>query len=115
MKCGFLDVKDSEMRSATNEKYIGDLISNNGSNDAKLVRRRSQGICALSEIFSVLKEISMGSHYIEMGLIMRESILLSKMLLSAEIWHTRFLYQIKKLEEVEVFTDNCSIHIQKQE
>ena len=101
VKCVSLDVQDSEMRSATNEKYIGDVISNNGSNDANIARRRSQGIGALSEIFSVLKEISMGSHYIEMGLIMRESILLSKMLLSAEIWHKLFLYQIEKLEEVD--------------
>ena len=33
---------------------------------------------------------------------MRESILLSKMLLSAESWYTPFEYQIEKLEEVDL-------------
>ena len=48
---------------------------------------------AVSEIFSILQEISYGSNYVEMGLIMRESILISKLLLSAEVWHKLYLYQ----------------------
>ena len=101
MKCVFLEVQKSEMKSAENEKYIGDVISQNGSNDANVSRRRSQGIGAISQIFALLNEISLGYHYIEIGLILREAILLSKMLLSAESWHRLFLYQIEKLEEVD--------------
>ena len=47
---------------------------------------------------SILKEVSL----VEVKLIMRESILLSKMLLSAESWYTPFEYQIEKLEEVDL-------------
>ena len=97
MKCVFLEVQKSEMKSAENEKYIGDVISQNGSNDANVSRRRSQGIGAISQIFALLNEISLGYHYIEIGLILREAILLSKMLLSAESWHRLFQYQIEKL------------------
>ena len=56
---------------------------------------------ALSQMFTVLNEISLGYQFIEIGLILRDSILLSKMLLSAESWHKLFKYQIEKLEEVD--------------
>ena len=101
-KCAFLDVQNSEMRMSGDEKYIGDVISANGSNDANISRRRSIGIGALSQIFSILNEISFGYHYIEIGLVLRESTLLSKILLSAESWHRLFQYQIEKLEEVDL-------------
>ena len=42
-KCAFLDVQNSEMRMSGDEKYIGDVISANGSNDANISRRRSIG------------------------------------------------------------------------
>ena len=50
---------------------------------------------------TVLKEISLGYSYVEIGLILRESILLSKMLLSSEAWHKVLLYQIERLEDVD--------------
>ena len=80
---------------------MGDVISSSGSNEANISRRRSIGIGAISSIFAILNEVSLGYQYIEIGLILRESILLSKMLLSAESWHKLFLYQIEKLEEVD--------------
>ena len=67
----FLEVQDSEMKSADSEKYIGDVISSSGSNEANISRRRSIGMGAISQIFSILSEISLGKHYIELGLIMR--------------------------------------------
>ena len=89
------------MQDAEQEKYVGDVISNNGSNDANISRRRSIGSGAISQIFSILNEVSLGYQYIEIGLILRDSILLSKMLLSSESWHKLYLYQIEKLEEVD--------------
>ena len=89
------------MQDAEQEKYVGDVISNNGSNDANISRRKSIGSGAISQIFSILNEVSLGYQYIEIGLILRDSILLSKMLLSSESWHRLYLYQIEKLEEVD--------------
>ena len=100
-KCVFLEVQDSEMRDAESERYVGDVISNTGSNDANISRRKSIGIGALSTIFAILNEVSLGYQYIEIGLILRETMLLSKILLSVESWHKVFLYQTEKLEEVD--------------
>ena len=100
-KCVFLEVQDVEMKSAEKEKYIGDIISSDGSNDPNISRRSSIGIGAISQIFAILNEISLGHHYVEIGLVLRESILLSKMVLSAESWHKLLKCQIEKLEQVD--------------
>ena len=60
----------------------------------------------MAQIFSILSEISLGYHYVEIGLILRESILLSKLLLSCESWYKLHKYQIEKLEEI----DNSFFH-----
>ena len=57
---------------------------------------------ASSQFFSILLEVSLGYQYIEIGVVLRETILLSKMLLSAESWHKLFSYQIERLEDVDV-------------
>ena len=54
-KCVNLDVQESQMKDEENEKYVGDVISNGGSNEANISRRRSIGIGAISSIFAVLK------------------------------------------------------------
>ena len=84
VQCVFLEVQECEMKSADNEKYIGDFISSNGSNDANISRRRCLGMGFISQIFTILNEVSIGNQYVEIGLILRESIILSKMLLSSE-------------------------------
>ena len=101
VKCVFLEAQDSEMKSVSDEKYVGDVISSTGSNDANISRRIGVGMAAISQIFGVMHEISLGQNFIEIGLAMREAVLLSKMLLSSESWHKVFQYQVEKLEEVD--------------
>ena len=106
VSCVQLEVQDTDMKESNTEKYIGDVISADGSNDENIKKRRSQGIGAMAQIFSILSEISLGYHYVEIGLILRESILLSKLLLSCESWYKLHKYQIEKLEEI----DNSFFH-----
>ena len=91
-KCLFLKIEESDMREENDEKYIGDIVSASGSNDANISRRRSIGLGAISDIFAILNQVSFGYQYIEIGLILREAVLMSKLLLSAESWHKFFLY-----------------------
>ena len=104
--CVQLKVQDSAMREDTTEKYIGDMVSSDGSNDANIMKRKSQGYGNLSDIFSMIQSVSLGYHYIKIGLIFRETHLLSKLLLNSESWHKLHKYQIDKLEEV----DNAFFH-----
>ena len=100
--CVALEVQDSAMKECDTEKYIGDIVSSDGSNDRNIMNRRSQGFGSISTIFSMLQALSFGYHYVKIGLILRESHLLSKLLLSCESWHRLFSYQIDKLEEIDL-------------
>ena len=96
-----LKVQGFDMSESTEETYIGDVITDDGSNNKNIARRRQIGYGAISSIFAILNTISKGYQYIEIGLIFRESVLISKMLLSCEAWHKVYKYQIEKLEEVD--------------
>ena len=101
VSCVQLEVQGLEMRQSDNEKYIEDFISSNGSIDKNIENRKSKGIGELSQIFSMLKEVSLGYSYIQIGLILRESNLISKLLLSCESWHRVNKYHVEWLEEVD--------------
>ena len=102
VSCVALEVQDSAMKQCDTEKYIGDIVSSDGSNDRNIMNRRSQGFGSISTIFSMLQALSFGYHYVRIWLILRESHLLSKLLLSCESWHRLFSYQIDKLEEIDL-------------
>ena len=72
----FLEVQECEIKEDEEERYIGDVIFCNGSNDGNISRRRSLGTGAIAQIFAILSEVSLGFQYIEIGLIPRESILM---------------------------------------
>ena len=59
---------------------LGDIICNNGKNDLNIEKRRNNGIGAVSSIMSTLKQVMLGHFHFEVGLIMRDTMLISKMI-----------------------------------
>ena len=52
-------------------------------------------------MLSILKEVGIGSYYIKIGLVLRDAILKSKLLLNSDVWHNLTLKEISALEEVD--------------
>ena len=44
---------------------------------------------------------SLGHYYFEIALILRESILVSKLVFNSEVWYNLSIKQLKKLEQVD--------------
>ena len=82
-------------------QYLGDLISNSGSNDANIKERCKIGQSAISQIKSMLNDANFGRFKIQTGLIMRDSIFVSKVLLNSEVWHSLTKSQVENLEIVD--------------
>ena len=55
----------------------------------------------LLQFKSILSEVKLGKYEIQSGLIMRDSILISKLLLNSEVWHSLTLNQIEELEVID--------------
>ena len=99
-ECPCLRVHDSVMESSQEEKYLGDMVSSSG-NDENMKFKRKLGFQAISDNMTVLKELAAGSHYLAVGLVFRDAVLKSKLLLNSEVWHGLTLKQTENLEDVD--------------
>ena len=72
------------MLKSETKKYLGDILSTSGKINENIDNRFYKGVGKVSEIMSILQEVSFGPHYFKMALLFRKSILLSSMLCSSE-------------------------------
>ena len=83
------------------ETYLGDVICATGSNKKNIENRTNRGIGAVSEILSTLSQVSLGHFHFEIALVFRDSLLISKMVYSSEIWYNISNNEYKRLEEID--------------
>ena len=89
------------MTKSESQKYLGDVICSSGLNTLNIKSRKNFGFSNISQIKSILLEVKFGTYTIQSGLIMRDSILLSKLLLNSEVWHSVTKTQIEELERID--------------
>ena len=58
----------SEMEKVDTVKYLGDYISSDGSNTVNIAEREKKGLGINAQVISLLKEVSLGSHFFDIGL-----------------------------------------------
>jgi hypothetical protein len=68
------------MKEKTEENYLGDGISTDGSNITNIKERIDKGMEIVSRIVTILDGISFGRFYFEIAAILRNSLLVSSML-----------------------------------
>ena len=99
--CCSLKVHNSTMKKTDSEVYLGEIISSSGSNEKNIANKSNQGVGAVSQIFSSLSQISLGHYYYDIAFIMRDSILVSKLVSSSEIWYNVTKQEYQKLENID--------------
>ena len=90
-----------KMEEVREEKYIGDIISNDGKNTKNITARKNRGIGIITQIMGILSEICFGKYYFEVAVILRNSLLLSSILTNCEAWYNVSKQDIKLLEEID--------------
>jgi hypothetical protein len=96
-----LRVHGTVMESVTHDTYLGDVISGDGRNTKNVSKRISRGIGISSQIVNLLRDICLGEHYIEIALLLRESMFINSVLTNAEIWYLLKKEEIKQLEDLD--------------
>ena len=89
------------MKSAEKEKYLGDIIDTSGKVQATIESRKSKGQGIVANILSIINEIPFGKHRVDVGLRLREAMLLNGMLFNSEVWHGVTNAQVTALETVD--------------
>ena len=102
------DTRDKEVNSGEykmstvdSEKYLGDILSNDGKNIKNVTARKNRGIGIVTQIIGKLNEICFGKHYFKVAIILRNSHLLSSLLTNAEAWYNISQSDIDILESVD--------------
>ena len=78
--CPILKVHGTNMENVTEDTYLGDLISSDGKNRKNVDKRISKGLGIISQITNLLEVVSFGHYYIEIALLLRESMFLNGIL-----------------------------------
>ena len=99
--CPVLQVHGFQMDGSKCEKYLGDLISENGKIKENIAARRAKGYGLSDGILAILAEIPLGRYKIEMGLTLRQAMLINGILYNSEAWQSISDGEYKQLEEVD--------------
>ena len=97
------DTYDGELilETSLGERYLGDIISEDGKNDKNLTVRKNKGVGIVNDIIVLLVEIMAGNENFEMATLLRNSCLVSSMVFNCEAWYRLTIKQIKILEKVD--------------
>ena len=99
--CHKLKVHNDEMHDSQREKYLGDIVDRSGKIRKTIEDRKSKGYGIVSEILAIINEIPLGQFRIEIGLKLREAMLVNSMLFNSEAWHGISENEIRILETVD--------------
>ena len=100
--CPDLKVHDHVMKDAEKEKYLGDVIDKNGKIQATIENRKDKGQGIVASILSIINDIPFGKHRVEVGLKLREAMLINGMLFNSEAWHGVTNAQVATLEKLDL-------------
>ena len=90
------------MKEKEEEKYLGDVISIDGKNMKNIKARNAKGNGIVRKMITILDGIPFGQHYFEVGIRLRNSLLVSSMLFNAEAWYDLSSSELDLLETIDV-------------
>ena len=89
------------MATVFKDKYLGDILSSDGSNDATLKDRKGKAIGCLNNIISILDTISFGHHYFKILITLRESMFINCVLTNSEVWFGLRESDLRDIEDID--------------
>ena len=97
-KCNGEDI----MEEKEEEKYLGDVVSNDGRNIKNIKARVNKGTGIVRKILTLLDGIPFGKYHFEAAVLLRNSLLASSMLFNSEAWYNLSKAELELLESVDL-------------
>ena len=93
---------EEKMEDTQEEKYLGDVISSDGRNIKNVKARIKKGKGIVTRILTILEGIPFGDFYFEIGVLLRNALLVSSMLCNSEAWWNVTKTELDLLETIDV-------------
>ena len=87
--CHDLKVHGTRMGKVSEDTYLRDVISQDGSNWKNIKSRAGKGLGIISQILTILETVSFGKYYFQIAMTLRESMFLNGILTNSEIWYQK--------------------------
>ena len=90
------------MHDSDKEKYLGDIVCDDGKIDENVSARCAKGYGIAGDILAILDELPLGTFRVAAGLQMRNGMLIGGMLTSSECWigiKERHYTQLERVDE----------------
>ena len=100
--CPQLKVHGTNMEKVISDKYLGDILSYDGTNFLNINNRVSKGNGIVAQMMNILNTVAFGPNYFKIALMLRQSLLISSMLTNSEVWFGLSEKDIKQLESVDI-------------
>jgi hypothetical protein len=75
LTCPDLKVHGTAMGQVSEDTYLGDVVSRDGSNLENVRSRVGKGIVIISQIINILETVSFGKYYFQIAMTLRETML----------------------------------------
>ena len=87
-ECDNLFVHNKILQESHQVKYLGDVIHEDGRPRSTILDRVNRGWAICGQIFGFLKDIHIGNLRVQIGLELKQSLLLNGILFNSEVWHS---------------------------
>ena len=99
--CPELKVHESVMKKSEAESYLGDLLAADCTNKINIHRKKCKAMGIVVQIMRILKEVSLGEHYFQVALLLREALFINGILTNLEVTYGLTMQDINELEAVD--------------
>ena len=112
--CPVLKIHGYTMEKVSQDTYLGDILSSDGSNKVNIKDRVGKGIGKMNEILNTLESVSFGVQYFKIFNLLREALFINGTLTNAEVWYGLEPEDLKELEDLDrqmirkVFQSPCT-------
>ena len=88
-----------KVKEAFSTKYLGELISSDGSNTENIAARKKRGFGTIKDICTMLDKMCLGPYMFKKAVILRNSMLVGTLLTCSEAWYNVTEMDLGNLEQ----------------
>ena len=82
-------------------KYLGEVISSDGTNTANITNRKGRGFGTVKDIVNMLDNMCLGPYMYQKAVVLRDSMLVGTLLSCSEVWYNVTESEVGQLEQVD--------------